>query len=82
MNRLKTAGRFLMRLPGWTLIGVVRVYQLFLSPMLGQHCRFQPTCSRYFIEAVQKYGVLRGACKGLWRICRCNPWTPGGWDPP
>lgn len=82
MNRLKTAGRFLTRLPGWALIGVVRLYQVFVSPLIGQHCRFQPSCSRYFIEAVQKYGAVRGAWKGVCRILRCHPWNPGGWDPP
>jgi len=73
---------FLIRLPGLILIGLVRLYQFFLSPLLGRHCRFEPTCSRYFIEAVRKYGAIRGALKGIWRICRCNPWTPGGYDPP
>jgi len=82
MNQRKTLGQFLVRLPGWLLIGAVPLYQLSLSPLLGQHCRFQPTCSRYFIEAVQKYGALRGAWKGVCRICRCHPWNPGGWDPP
>jgi uncharacterized protein len=64
------------------LIILVRIYQWTLSPMLGQHCRFEPSCSRYFIEAVEKYGAVRGACRGIWRICRCNPWNPGGYDPP
>jgi uncharacterized protein len=73
---------FLIRLPGLILIGLVRLYQIFLSPMLGRYCRFQPTCSQYFIEAVRKYGAIRGALKGIWRICRCNPWMPGGYDPP
>jgi putative membrane protein insertion efficiency factor len=45
-------------------------------------CRFHPSCSEYFIEAVQKYGPLRGAYRGVKRICRCNPWTVGGYDPP
>ncbi len=82
MKSLKAAGRFLLHLPGWTMIGLVRVYQVFLSPLVGQNCRFQPTCSQYFIDAVRKYGAVRGAIKGVWRICRCNPWNPGGWDPP
>jgi putative membrane protein insertion efficiency factor len=82
MNQLKAAGRFLLNLPGWAMIGLVRVYQMFLSPLIGRHCRFQPTCSQYFIEAVRKYGAVRGAIKGVWRICRCHPWSPGGWDPP
>jgi putative membrane protein insertion efficiency factor len=69
-------------LPSWTLIALVRLYQFFLSPFLGRQCRFQPTCSHYFIGAVNKYGALRGTAKGVWRILRCNPFCPGGWDPP
>ena len=82
MNRLQAACRFLVRLPGSALIGLVRLYQIFVGPLIGRHCRFQPTCSRYFIDAVRKYGAVRGAIKGVWRICRCHPWNPGGWDPP
>jgi putative membrane protein insertion efficiency factor len=74
--------RALVRLPAWAMIVAVRAYQLFLSPLLGRHCRFEPSCSNYFIQAVKKYGALRGACKGAWRICRCNPFNPGGYDPP
>jgi len=69
-------------LPSWTLIALVRLYQFFLSPFLGRQCRFQPTCSHYFIGAVNKYGALRGTVKGVWRILRCNPFFRGGWDPP
>jgi len=71
---------------GWLLaqllIACVRFYQVCLRPLLPPLCRFRPSCSEYMIEAVQKYGPICGACKGMWRICRCNPWTPGGWDPP
>lgn len=70
------------RLPARTLILLVRGYQLFLSPLIGQHCRFTPSCSQYFIEAVQKYGAIRGTARGLWRICRCQPFCRGGYDPP
>ncbi len=72
----------LRRLPARLLIGVVRLYQWLLSPMLGRRCKFEPTCSAYFIEAVRKYGAVRGTLRGLWRICRCNPWNRGGYDPP
>jgi uncharacterized protein len=82
MKLLGRVGRWLVCVPSWLLIAVVRVYQYTLSPLVGRQCRFEPTCSSYFIEAVKKYGALRGTLKGLWRICRCNPWTPGGWDPP
>ncbi len=64
------------------LIGFVRGYQIVLRPILPSVCRFEPSCSEYFILAVQKYGPWRGACKGAWRICRCNPFGRGGLDPP
>lgn len=64
------------------LIGGVRLYQIFLSPIFGRQCRFDPTCSHYFIGAVRKYGPIVGAWKGIWRICRCHPFHPGGDDPP
>jgi uncharacterized protein len=64
------------------LIGLIRVYQVTLSPLLGNVCRFEPSCSRYMIEALRKYGLFRGLGKGLYRISRCHPWNPGGYDPP
>ena len=64
------------------LIAWVRCYQICLRPILPSVCRFQPSCSEYFILAVHKYGPLRGACKGIGRIWRCNPWHMGGYDPP
>ena len=74
--------RFFHRLPARTVIALVRLYQLTLSPIFGRQCRFQPTCSHYMIGAVEKYGVLRGVPRGLWRIVRCNPFCKGGYDPP
>lgn len=70
------------RLVAATIIGVIRVYQRTLSPLLGSVCRFQPSCSRYMIGAIEKYGVVRGVSKGCRRLCRCHPWHPGGFDPP
>lgn len=64
------------------LIGLVAVYQVCLSPLLGRNCRFEPTCSVYFRRAVEKHGALRGSLRGLARIGRCHPWHPGGHDPP
>ena len=64
------------------LIAGVRFYQICIRPLLPPLCRFRPSCSEYMIEAVNKYGPLSGACRGVWRICRCNPWTAGGYDPP
>ena len=74
--------RAIVRLPGRMVIGLVRLYQWTLSPIFGRQCRFQPTCSHYMIQAVEKYGVVRGVLKGLWRIVRCNPFCRGGYDPP
>jgi putative membrane protein insertion efficiency factor len=70
------------RLCALVLILLVRLYQVTLSPLLPPVCRFQPSCSEYFILAVRKHGPLRGACKGVWRVCRCNPFCRGGYDPP
>jgi uncharacterized protein len=64
------------------LIAMVRVYQVCLRPVLPSVCRFQPSCSEYFILAVGQYGPFRGAWRGFARICRCNPWSQGGYDPP
>lgn len=74
--------RILVRTPRWLIIALVRLYQLSLSPLLGRRCRFEPTCSAYFIEAVDKYGAIHGSWKGICRICRCHPFHPGGYDPP
>ena len=64
------------------LIGMIRVYQVTLSPLLGPACRFEPSCSRYMVGSLQKYGLVRGLIKGTARLLRCHPWHPGGYDPP
>jgi uncharacterized protein len=74
--------RFFPRCVSILLIALVRLYQWTFSPLLGRRCRFEPSCSEYFIGAVSKYGVIRGVLRGAWRICRCHPWNPGGHDPP
>lgn len=63
------------------LIALIRVYQLFFSPLLGNHCRFYPSCSKYAREAVERYGVIRGVWLAIRRVLRCHPWHPGGFDP-
>lgn len=73
---------YLFRIPAKLAILFVRGYQLMLSPLLGNRCRFHPSCSRYMIEAIEKYGLLAGGWRGLCRILRCHPWHPGGYDPP
>ncbi len=75
-------GRGIDRALAVVLIGGVMLYRVTLSPLLGRHCRFEPTCSSYFRTAVEKYGAVRGGWRGLCRICRCHPWHPGGYDPP
>jgi len=59
----------------------IRVYQLTLSPLLGPHCRFAPSCSQYTLEAIARYGLIRGAVLGARRIGRCHPFHEGGFDP-
>ncbi len=81
-GRTKMVLRALIGIPGWVLIGMVRLYQWLLSPMLGRHCRFEPSCSAYFIQAVRKHGAIRGTLRGVRRILRCHPWHSGGYDPP
>ena len=63
------------------VLGMLRFYQSVISPTLPPSCRFQPTCSEYMIQAVQKYGVLRGVFMGLRRLLRCHPFHEGGYDP-
>ena len=74
--------RWITRLPSLGLIAGVRFYQLGIGPFLGQNCRYEPSCSNYFIQAVEKYGAIVGAWKGVLRICRCHPFHRGGYDPP
>jgi putative membrane protein insertion efficiency factor len=75
MNLLRLIGRATLILP-------VRVYQIAIGPMLPKVCRFEPSCSEYFILAVEKHGPAHGAWKGVCRVCRCHPWGTSGFDPP
>ena len=63
------------------LIGLIRAYQLLLSPFIGNQCRFTPTCSQFAREAVEKHGAIRGSWLAVRRVSRCHPWHPGGHDP-
>jgi hypothetical protein len=60
---------------------LIRLYQWTLSPLIGPACRFHPTCSRYALEAIERFGVVRGSWLALRRLGRCHPWHPGGFDP-
>ncbi len=66
----------------WPLIAFVRLYQLTLSYFLGGHCRFQPSCSNYALEALRTHGAWKGALHSVRRVSRCHPFHPGGYDPP
>lgn len=63
------------------LIAPIRFYRYFISPWVGHHCRFTPTCSVYTIEAIETHGALKGLWLGMRRLSRCHPWSPGGCDP-
>ncbi len=63
------------------LLGLIRGYRRFISPCIGPHCRYIPTCSQYALEAVTKYGALKGGWMAVKRVARCHPWHPGGYDP-
>lgn len=63
------------------LIWLIQGYRSFISPLFPPSCRFQPTCSQYALEAVEKFGIWRGSLLAIRRILRCHPWHPGGYDP-
>ncbi len=63
------------------LLAIIRFYQRVISPLFPPCCRFIPSCSQYALEAIQKYGLLKGGKKAIWRILRCNPFCKGGYDP-
>ena len=59
----------------------IRAYQLLISPMTGDRCKYYPSCSEYAAQAINRYGILRGLVLAGWRLLRCNPWSRGGFDP-
>ncbi|MEF9917106.1 MAG: membrane protein insertion efficiency factor YidD [Lachnospiraceae bacterium] len=64
------------------LIGLIKFYRKYLSPLkVRSHCIYVPTCSQYGIEAIEKYGAIKGSLLTVWRILRCNPFAKGGYDP-
>lgn len=76
--------------PRYLVIKILKIYQKTFSfdhgflKILAPHgrCRFRPTCSDYAIASIEKFGVIKGGLKAIWRVLRCNPWNKGGWDPP
>lgn len=65
----------------YVMIFMIKLYRKFISPLLGSNCRFLPTCSQYAIEAITKYGALKGGFLSMKRIMKCHPFHPGGYDP-
>jgi putative membrane protein insertion efficiency factor len=63
------------------VLAPIRGYQRFISPGLPSRCKYHPTCSAYAVQAVERYGILRGSILALWRLLRCNPFSHGGYDP-
>ncbi len=59
----------------------IRVYQRLISPALGSRCKYYPSCSQYGVDAIARFGILRGVVLAVWRLLRCNPWSDGGFDP-
>ena len=66
----------------WLITGLIRGYQTTLSPGLGPACRYLPSCSDYALQAIERYGVVRGGAMTVWRLLRCNPLSASGYDPP
>lgn len=62
-------------------VAPIVVYQKALSPALPRRCKYEPTCSRYALDAIGSYGILKGLVLATWRVLRCNPWSDGGYDP-
>ncbi len=80
--RLRDLPVRLTTLPRWVLLGLIRLYQKTISPAMPPNtCRFYPTCSHYGYQAIYKYGAIKGGVMAVWRVLRCNPFNPGGYDP-
>jgi uncharacterized protein len=70
-----------VRLARWLAVLPIRVYQRLVSPLLGERCKYYPSCSEYAAQAIGRFGILRGLVLAGWRLLRCNPWSNGGFDP-
>jgi putative membrane protein insertion efficiency factor len=79
--RLKDLPFTITTFPKWILLMLIRGYQKVISPAIaGNTCRFYPSCSHYAYQAIYKYGAIKGSVMGTWRLLRCNPFNPGGFD--
>ena len=63
------------------VVAPIRLYQVVISPAIGQRCRYYPSCSEYAVQAISRFGILRGLVLTVWRLLRCNPLSSGGFDP-
>ena len=71
----------LRRVSRGLVLAPIVLYQRLISPAIPRRCKYEPTCSRYAVEAIREYGILRGLVLAGWRLLRCNPWSYGGYDP-
>ena len=78
---MKKVLNFIVKLPANILILLIKIYQYTLSPFIGRNCRYTPTCSNYGIEAIRKYGAIKGGWMTIKRVASCNPWGGSGYDP-
>lgn len=81
MHNLVYLIKFLSKIPRKCEVKMIEFYQKYISPGLGNHCKFYPTCSEYTKQAIEKYGAVKGTILGIHRILRCNPFSKGGYDP-
>ena len=80
MSGARRALTVIASVPRLLLIGIIRTYQLLISPLLGPRCKYYPSCSHYGLEAVRRHGAVKGFALAGWRVLRCNPWSNGGVD--
>ena len=72
--------RTVVRIPQFLLMGLIKAYQILISPLFGPTCKYYPSCSHYGLEAVRRHGAIKGSTLAAWRVLRCNPWSYGGVD--
>ena len=80
MYKMKKLLKFIFVIPKKIVILLINIYQKYISPGLGNHCKYYPSCSEYTKQAVDKYGIIKGSMFGIYRILRCNPFSKGGVD--